>query len=145
MLTDAELEEIRARAERDVRDLSDGDAPALDDHERLTRAVQAQVDRAELLGEVERLRGLLELLTAEEHEVGHGHRVAGTWDASNGPPSGGTPCARCHAFADAREALGLPRWPHTDPAWPTTRQPERPITTTCGPRCGCGAKGAARG
>jgi hypothetical protein len=128
-VTDDELKKIRERAERDVAE----DSPPRDDHERLTRAVYAQLDRAELLGEVDRLRALLARLAAEEHEAGHGHRLAGTWDASNGPPSGGRPCGRCHAFADAREALGLPRW-----GAPTRRNPTRPDIVTCGLRCGCG-------
>lgn len=122
-----ELKQIRARVERDMGE------SALDDRELVARITHALLDRAELLAEVERLRVLIAQLVAEENEVGHGHRLAGTWDASNGPPHGGMPCARCHAFADAREAVGLPRWPAT-----TSRRGERPVTAACGLRCGCG-------
>lgn len=65
-MTDDELKMIRERAERDV----DEDSPPRDGRERLTRAVCARLDRAVLLGEVERLRALLARLAAEEHEAG---------------------------------------------------------------------------
>jgi hypothetical protein len=136
-MTPDELKKIRARIERDAADIDAAPTPH-DPVESCIRNTHAQVDRAELLGEVERLRALLARLAAEEHETKHVHWLAGTWDASNGPPYGGKPCARCHAFADAREALGQPRWPLTSPAWPHAYQPPRPATITCGPRCGCG-------
>lgn len=133
MMTIDELKAIEARVARDVSE----DSPAQNDHERLTRAVYAQCDRAELLGEVKRLRGHLERLVAEENTNSHGHARRGTWDASNGPPDGGRPCARCHAFADAREALGLSRWQEVP------RGEDGAVE--CPRACGCGGRGGGRG
>ncbi|TAK30956.1 MAG: hypothetical protein EPO40_06080 [Myxococcaceae bacterium] len=68
-------------------------------------------------------------------EQGHGHDETGIWDKSNGPPDGGKPCLQCHVFADAREAIGLPRWK----ALP---EGDESGTTTC--RKGCGCKAVSR-
>ncbi len=125
-MTSDELKAIEARVARDVSE----DSPARDDHEQLTRAVHAQLDRAELLEEVKRLRGHLTRLVAEEDTNSHGHDRRGTWDASNGPPLRGHPCARCHAFADARQAIGLPRWQ----AAPSGEDG----AVACPRACGCG-------
>lgn len=66
--------------------------------------------RAEAAAEAGRLRGLLGALVRHEEDEPHSHHFVGTWDSSNLPDIAGKPCARCHEFADARQALGLPRW-----------------------------------
>lgn len=74
----------------------------------------AREDVPALVARVRRLQALVAVLVTHERDNGHSHACVGTWDRSNGAPLGGAPCARCHTFADAREAIGLPRWPTRD-------------------------------
>lgn len=86
--------------------------------------------------ELERLRGLLSKLVTFEFAVAHGHARRGVWDSDNRPALRDKPCEKCHAFADAREATGQPRWVARDLDTPKPR-PAGP----CRPDCGCGGFG----
>lgn len=92
-----------------------------------------------LADEVQSLRAKLAALLPHEHGTSHGHRLAATWDPDNRPGVRGAPCARCHAFADAREALGLPRWPSVEEYHRAhSLNSDRPLTCEHAAECGCG-------
>lgn len=76
-----------------------------------------------------RLHALLARVVRRERGAPHGHQRSGVWNASNGPLRASQPCARCHDFADARTALGLPRWE-------VCAEPDEDLTACDG--CGCG-------
>lgn len=80
--------------------------------ERAAGPIAALRDRsAEVERERDLFRGHLLRMLQRGGVSSHSHAVPGMWDVSNGFPRGGTPCAQCHDDADAREAVGLPRWP----------------------------------
>lgn len=86
--------------------------------------------------EAGRLRELIARLVAHERTVGHAHEAVGVWDADNRDDVRLRPCARCHLFADAREAAGLPRWTAEEP------DEEREPASGHPAGCGCGMPGA---
>ena len=93
-----------------------------------------------LAAEVRSLRAKLAALLRYEHGNSHGHSRVATWDRDNSPPVGNAPCARCHAFADAREAVGLPRWlpmeEHNRARY--RREPREEMVCEHPAACGCG-------
>lgn len=102
---------------------------ALDERERAIGRERKRAEAAE--AEVAQLRAHLATLLSYEQSTGHSHDWGGHWDSSGGRPVGGKPCLRCHQFADAREAVGLPRWP----ALPERDEEE---ATEHRDDCGCG-------
>lgn len=90
-------------------------------------------ERDTLRAENERLRALLASTVEHESTSSHSHEREGTWDADNRRTIASKPCERCHTFADAREALGRPRWP-------ASRRIDHTTPDTCDhrPDCGCG-------
>lgn len=94
----------------------------------------ATMDRVALVAEVRRLRALLAALVQHENSNGHAHARRALWDADNREGLRCERCARCHAFADARTAIGLPRW---DVVYPSSH--DEPMTAPCPTDCGCGA------
>lgn len=110
-------------------ELSEGDAAFI---------AAAREDVPDLVARVRRLQALVAVLVTHERDNSHSHACVGTWDRSNGAPLGGAPCARCHTFADAREAIGLPRWPTRDEYH--QRAEDRPPTCEHPAGCGCGAE-----
>ena len=84
---------------------------------------------------------VLRRLVRFEQGASHAHLRCGVWDPDNGDIAG-SPCARCHAFADARELVGEARWRvHGEPA----RADPDGDTVACGRAdCGCSKGGAPR-
>ena len=93
-----------------------------------------------LAAEVRSLRAKLAALLRYEHGNSHGHSRVATWDRDNRAPVGNAPCARCHAFADAREAIGLPRWPTVEEHHRASYRRESDAEMVCShtAECGCG-------
>lgn len=88
-----------------------------------------------------RLLDVIRKLVTHEQTQHHGHEVHGVWDASNGPPSGGKPCAKCHLYAEARSLVGLPRWPTSKQARKMESSAREDRATLCeDANCGCGRK-----
>ena len=74
-----------------------------------------------------------------EKGASHAHGRCAVWDPDNGAIAG-QPCARCHAFADARELVGEARWRvHPEPA---RADPADAVVACNRADCGC-AKGGA--
>lgn len=94
----------------------------------------ATMDRVALVAEVRRLRALLAALVQHESSGGHGHARRAVWDTDNRDGIRDARCARCHAFADARSALGMSRW---DVVYPSSH--DEPMTAPCPADCGCAA------
>lgn len=94
----------------------------------------ATMDRVALVAEVRRLRALLAALVQHENSNGHAHARRALWDADNRDGIRDARCARCHAFADARSALGMSRW---DVVYPSSH--DEPMTAPCPADCGCAA------
>lgn len=93
------------------------------------------MDRVALVAEVRRLRAIAAALVQHENSGGHGHARRAVWDTDNREGIRGERCARCHAFADARSALGMSRWE-------TVYRPahrDEPMTAPCPADCGCAA------
>ena len=86
------------------------------------------------------MRERLAALLRYEHGNSHGHSRVATWDRDNRAPVGNAPCARCHAFADAREAIGLPRWPTVEEHHRASYRRESDAEMVCShtAECGCG-------
>lgn len=84
--------------------------------------------------ETERLRAHVAALVQHENSNGHCHARRAVWDADNREGIRGQRCARCHAFADARAAVGLSRW-DVSGTW------KEPMDGPCPLGCGCGAEG----
>lgn len=95
-----------------------------------------------LAAEVQSLRAKLAALLRYEHGNSHAHSRVATWDRDNGPPVGNAPCARCHAFADAREALGMPRWPTAEEYHRAHNRCETRAEKVCAHDAACGCGGA---
>lgn len=95
----------------------------------------------DLAGEVRSLRAKLAALLRYEYSGTHAHSRVATWDCDNSPPVGNAPCARCHAFAAAREAVGLPRWPTIEEQNRARFRRESGAEKVCDhpATCGCGA------
>ena len=88
--------------------------------------------------EADKLRGLLARLARYEHTNSHSHEHRARWNKSNNPRIAGYSCARCHAFADAREALGGARWLSRADERLVEEGTARAEPYACtDPRCGC--------
>ncbi len=105
------------------------------------RVCGGEVDLTRLHRKIHNLSSLLARVTHYENSNSHAHMRHGRWDRSNGPKGhGGLPCARCHAFADARVELGEARWSSPREVSIVKRAAESAEPYTCDDTsCGCGA------
>lgn len=109
--------------------------------ERLASSI-AELDEAR--SEIARLRSSLARLVRYERSNPHSHEACARWDESNSPRIAGLPCARCHAFADARELLGCiggARWLSRDEERLVDIGASRAEPYACtNPQCGCASQ-----
>ena len=125
----AEMRRLRAESEERLRTIQRV-AEALDAEPPQDIAQQVRW----IVAEVRRLRAHVAALAQHETTNGHAHARRAVWDTDNREGIRGERCARCHAFADARTAIGLPRW---DVVYPSSH--DEPMTAPCPTDCGCGA------